>query len=50
MISERGGMFHYNPGPVWLRYLPCHERLGLGWAILSEALCQGENQNLDQIF
>lgn len=36
------------PRPVWQGYRPSHERLGLGWAILSEAICQGENQNLDQ--
>lgn len=38
------------PGPVGLGYQPSHKRLGLRWAILSEAACQGEKQNSDQNF
>lgn len=47
-ISENTQCSTPVPGPVWLEDRPSHERLGLGCAIISEAVCQGKNQNLDQ--
>lgn len=41
-------MLHYNPRVSWRGYQPNHVRLGLGWATLSEAICQGENQKFHQ--
>lgn len=35
-------------GSVWLGYQPSHVKLGWGWTIFSEAIYQGDNQNVDQ--